>query len=286
MIPRISFNALITLLILILSIPAFGQKKKKIQKPVADSEIVYHDIYHGNIVKGDDTLMTTLRLDHKLYYDMGTFVMDEVYKRPGPGGRTLANNSTGTWTVLKETMDDEDVTMIELDGTESVYFFLRKDDSTLQKLNAIKQEDTPVVNNLLSCRVIPGVYKKDTLTEREINMRRLSGRYVGKSPCADCNSITSTLKLQYKIHAKSGDYVLSDKYFGTKTGDLTTESKGRWSYVNKVVEGFGRSSVIVLETGIRGRELYYLVKRNGGIIRLDPEMKPVAGPIDQTMKRQ
>ncbi len=285
MIPRITKHTFAVIIILVLSIPAFGQKKKKIQKPVADSDIVYHDIYHGSIIKGDDTLMTTLRLDHKLYYDMGTFTMDEVYKRPGPGGRTLANNTVGTWTVLKETMDDEDVTMIELDGTESVYFFLRKDDSTIQKLNAIKQEDTPAVNNMLSCRVIPVVYKKDTLTEREINMRRLSGRYVGKSNCTDCNSITSTLKLQYKIHAKSGDYVLSDKYFGTKTGDLTTESKGKWSYVNKVVEGYGRSSVIVLETGVRGREMYYLVKKNGGIIRLDPEMKPVTGPVDQTMRR-
>ncbi len=270
---------------LLLAVPAGAQKKKKVTKPIIDSNAIVTDKYTGTIIVVDDSVYSVLQLDHKLNADHGNFVLDETYKKPG--GRILQSQTTGKWDILKATVHDNDdniivenARVVQVDGSDKVLFFLPVDDSTFRKLDPQFKIMEPIESYLLSRRVKPVPIKKDTLSSYELNMRKVAGRYVGKLPCADCISITSTLSLKYVTHAKSGDFVLTDKYIGTKNGDLTNERKGRWNYASK--PGGNR---IVLDYDKKGRESYFLINKNGSLTPLDKNQQKINSPVDQTMNR-
>jgi hypothetical protein len=284
--PRSLPYVLLVLVFVLMCVPAFGQKKaKKSSKPALDTTTIYHDIFRGVLPDGHDSIITLLQLDHKLYHDEGTFNLDESYKKTG--GRLPSVKSQGFWTVLKGDADDDDATVVEVDGEDYQQFFLRRNDSTLQKIDATLHIIEPAEAYLMR-RIAgkPVIIKKAALPENDKTMHKLAGTYKGKLHCADCSSISSTLLLQYRGNSKMGTYVLTDKYIGTKTGDIVHEKKGRWSYVSKLIEADHKTNIIVLDSDKRGKELWYYVKKDGNIVQLDKSQQEIKAPFDQTLKKQ
>ncbi|MCD6012776.1 MAG: putative lipoprotein NlpE involved in copper resistance [Flavipsychrobacter sp.] len=281
-----TYKILCVFAILLLATPANAQKKKKVTKPVIDTNAILSDKYSGTIMVQDDSVYTVLQLDHKMNTDHGAFMLDETYKKPD--GRILRSQTPGKWEVLKGTIHDgedniiaENTNILQVDGSDKVLFFMWVDDSTIRKIDPQLKLIEPIDHYLLSRKAKYVPVKKDTLTPFEINMRKLAGRYVGKLPCADCIGITSTLSLRYSLHAKSGDYVLTDKYIGTKSGDITNDRKGRWNYISK-----SGGNNIVLDFDKKGRESYYLINKNGSLTPLDRNQQKINSPVDQTLRRQ
>ena len=274
------------MILLLLSQQANAQKKKKVIRSVVDTNAVLHDKYHGTVMVGGDSVFTLLQLDHKINTDYGTFTLDEAYKKPG--GRILQSQTIGKWNILTATVHDADDNMvlentdiIQVDGSDKVLFFIKTDDSTLRKLDPQLKLIEPVESYLLSRRIKAVPVKKDTLTPLEANMKKLSGRYAGKLPCADCSAITSTLTLKFAPHARSGDFTLTDKYFGSPGGDITNERRGKWNYTTKP-----QGNIITIDADKRGRESYYLVNKNGTLTPLDKNLQKINSPVDQTMRKQ
>jgi len=242
-------------------------------------------MFNGNLIRGNDTIPTLLELDHITNKDEGTFRMMETIK--GPDGKPERFTTPGNWDVqahqLHENEDDARVVALNGEGQEFQMFLVRRNDSTLQKLDATYHEMDPASFYTLS-KVRGKTIEKNTLTEQDNTMMKLSGNYKGKLPCADCNAINTTLTLRFKAHAKSGDYTLSDKYLGTKNGDITNDRKGKWSYISKLIEADHKTLIIVLDPDKRGRETYYFVKRDG-IIQVDHNLHRIESPTDQTLRK-
>lgn len=270
-------------MILFLSAPCYGQKKKKTVKPAIDTNSMLQDIFAGPLPDGDDTIYTSLTLNHKINHDYGTFSLDQTKNNRG---ETRTYTTPGNWTVLNGSAVDEYEKVVALESPDFSLFFLRRPDGKLQKLNAKLEEVEPTQSYILAPLIKSAkLAVNDTLTTLEKNMRSLSGTYKGKLHCANCTSITSTLTLNYKLHAKTGAYTLNDKYLGTSTGDINNEKKGKWSFVSKQVDGV-KGMVVVLDSDIRGRESWYLVKKDGNLIQLDKNCQRISAPVDQTLKKQ
>lgn len=271
---------LVVVAMLLLATSAYAQKKKPAAKPVADTNAMLNDRFYGTLLDGEDSVITVLQLDHKKRDNFGFFTLEQIEKRPD--GRVLQLDPiNGEWRMSKGSANSEDATVVQLEGEDRMMFFLRQNDSTLQKLTPTKEEIEYTESYLLRRRVIHTVVKKDTLSPSEMAMKRCAGRYVGKLPCADCISILSTLTLKYSGRGKSGEYTLADKYIGTRNGDITNERKGRWTYVAK--QG---GSIIVLDVDKRGRETYYLLNKSASLTPLDRNQQKIDSPQDQTMKKQ
>ncbi len=265
---------------LLLAVPAYAQKKKVAAKTVPDTSAMRGAKFYGTLLDDEDSVVTVLQLDRRKNDNFGFFTLDEVTIKPG-GRKFPPQASSGKWTTLKGSASDEDAAVIQLEGGDKLMFFLLQNDSTLQKLTATKEEIYATESYLLRRRETMVTAKKDTLSPVEMAMRRYSGKFVGKFPCSDCNSIVSTLTLKYSGRGKSGDYTLTDKYMGSKNGDITNERKGKWTYTAK--QG---GNIIIIDTDKRGRESYYLTNNNGTITPLDRNQQKIEGTADRTMRKQ
>lgn len=273
-------GALVAMVILFFSVPVYGQKKKPVAKPAADTNAMLSDRFYGTLLDGDDSIITVLQLDHRQRDNFGFFTLDQVEKRPD--GRVLQLDPiNGEWSISKGTANSEDAIVVQLEGEDRMMFFLRQNDSTLQKLTPTKEETLATESYLLRRKINQLAAKKDTLSPLEMAMRRFSGKYVGNLPCSDCNSVLSTLILKYNGRGKTGDYTLIDKYMGARSGDITNERKGKWTSTLKHT-----GNIIIIDADKRGRESYYLTNKNGSITPLDRNQRKIEGTADLTLKKQ
>jgi hypothetical protein len=193
---------------------------------------------------------------------------------------------SGFWEAQTHQVNDDDARVIILNGEGEDFqvFFEQKNDTTLQKLNASDKEMEPAsVYTLRKITAKPA--GKDSVSEHDNLMARLTGTYKGKLPCGDCEGIMSTLTLHFKKHTRYGDYTLSDKYTGTPNGDISNDRKGKWCFTSKLIEADHKSLIIELDPDMHGRETYYYVKKDG-IIQIDKSMHGASPSADRTLKKQ
>ncbi len=241
-------------------------------------------MYRGTIPHGDDSELILLELVRSVATGEPSFTLDEIIRKPGKPD--LGKKTVGNWYISSGRLDDEEAQVLELRSRDEIMFFLQINDSMLQKIDGTQHDIEPVSRYMIrKTKIVPSV-RHDTISEHDKTMQRLSGTYKGKLSCADCNSILSSLTLQYKVHSKTGDYTLTDKYLGTKSGDATNERKGKWNYQSQLIEADHKSNVIVLDPDKPGHEAYYLTKKDGSIIQVDKSLKRSITPQEQSLKRQ
>ena len=125
-------------------LPVLAQKKSHHSN---DTARTLHDIFKGSIPNNGWVVNTTLQLDHKLFADMGGFLLLETYKTRGNKDSIVP--AMGEWTVLKGDANDDNATVVELDAAGGRIYFLRKKDGSLQKLDTSLHEISPAKNYVL-----------------------------------------------------------------------------------------------------------------------------------------
>jgi uncharacterized protein YdaL len=126
---------------------AHAQDTKRKSHNTPETTKTLHDIYKGMIPVNGRQVYTTLQLDHKPDYDMGGFLLMEVYKKHNSQDSVVP--LMGQWTVLKGDAKNDNATVVELDATGKTMYYLRKSDGTLQKLDASLHEIKPPMNYIL-----------------------------------------------------------------------------------------------------------------------------------------
>jgi len=108
-----------------------------------DTITIFHDAFTGVIIDSGHNVNASLKLDHKKYHDEGTFVYSRTYL-----GITMT--WTGSWTVLKGDVKDENATVVELDGNNFFKdYYARRKDGNLQQLDTFLVEKKPVSGHIL-----------------------------------------------------------------------------------------------------------------------------------------
>ena len=141
------FKGLVTAVLIILSLHAFGQKKVPKRPLVAIDTTMLYDLYVGPLPAQGILIRTKLRLNHLRYADDGKFVLLEMYRNAA--GRDTIAVTKGDWTVLRGNAKDENATVVELTTPAGTLNFLRRKDGDLQKLDASLKEIKPVNSYIL-----------------------------------------------------------------------------------------------------------------------------------------
>lgn len=108
----------------------------------------------------------------------------------------------------------------------------------------------------------------------ETPKKNLTGMYKGTLPCADCSGIEETLTLA-GTDSTSGTYILEDVYQGKSIPSFRTQ--GTWTIYN---------SNIKLTPSDKSQLSYFKILDNGDLQMIDPDMKEINSPFNQTLIRQ
>lgn len=109
---------------------------------------------------------------------------------------------------------------------------------------------------------------------------RVLGAYSGASPCLDCKSIQTELTL-YEIDdlATPASYHLRETFIGTKNGDQTHETSGKYAIV--LGAGTNKTAVVYqLDPDTPAESRFFLRLDDNRLQRLDKDRKAFPGKPD------
>lgn len=113
----------------------------------------------------------------------------------------------------------------------------------------------------------------------------LVGTYGGTLPCADCAGVGTELTLYADSRLQGeGTFVLAEEYLGTRDGDRSVETRGRWT----VVRGTPADPDVTfykLNASNAERTLYFVRAGEDALRMLDREQREIPLQGNYTLKR-
>lgn len=109
--------------------------------PKVNKDGVITDIFKGMISEKNKAYATELSLQHKPYYDMGSFALTIT---PAESVNNQSLVAQGEWTVLKGSAKDENAVVVEIDTKGKTLYFLRLKNGNLEQLDSTLHEMKPV----------------------------------------------------------------------------------------------------------------------------------------------
>lgn len=116
--------------------------------------------------------------------------------------------------------------------------------------------------------------------------RFVLGHYTGVLPCADCRGINTKLILLAKsqFDTGGGTFELSEEYVGTRDGNRTVETRGRWILLRGTPTDVD-ATVYQLNAADSERVVFYRRLPDQALRLLDREQRDIQSSADYTLAR-
>ena len=116
--------------------------------------------------------------------------------------------------------------------------------------------------------------------------QRLLGTYTGTLPCADCSGIRTELSLYSKgpNDFSLATYMLSQTYLGTRDGDRTIESAGRWTVLRGMPSNVD-ATIYQLNFDRPDRTMNFLRVGENELELLDRQQRQISSPANHILRR-